>query len=261
MCPSIALRLRSLCQCTPLCVCLFFSRFATMLTSGGSPRALAAGARGRARLTAKRVESAEGAGLRLRQPLAGRRPFVPPCTCAVPRAARRTLLAAAATGVPEGARTASSMPLVDFFRQASPAHPAHTASLRSGPHHSRCVPAQASPYIAGHRGRTFVVVIPGSVVASAALDGVLADVALCHALGVRLVLVVGCSEQARWLARFSSRRECSRPHKLLIHLWASLRRSLSCWRCVACRHAFRTGCVLRTRPPWRLPCRRRARCS
>ena len=66
-----------------------------------------------------------------------------------------------------------------------------------GPHRSGCVPVQASPYIAGHRGRTFVVVIPGSVVASTALDGVLADVALCHALGVRLVLVVGCSEQAR----------------------------------------------------------------
>jgi amino-acid N-acetyltransferase len=57
---------------------------------------------------------------------------------------------------------------------------------------------QASPYIAGHRGRTFVVVLPGGVVAQEEVtDGLLADVALVHSLGVRLVLVVGCGEQAR----------------------------------------------------------------
>jgi amino-acid N-acetyltransferase len=45
-----------------------------------------------------------------------------------------------------------------------------------------------------------VVVIPGEVVASEdALDGVLADCALCHALGVRLVLVVGCAAQINTL--------------------------------------------------------------
>ena len=55
---------------------------------------------------------------------------------------------------------------------------------------------QASPYIAGHRNRTFVVVIPGEVVAQEEVaDGLLADVALVHSLGVRLVLVVGCSAQ------------------------------------------------------------------
>lgn len=55
---------------------------------------------------------------------------------------------------------------------------------------------QASPYIAGHRGRTFVVILPGEVMASEELaDGLLADVALVHSLGVRLVLVVGCAAQ------------------------------------------------------------------
>jgi amino-acid N-acetyltransferase len=55
---------------------------------------------------------------------------------------------------------------------------------------------QASPYIAGHRNRTFVVVLPGEVVAQEEVaDGLLADVALVHSLGVRLVLVVGCSAQ------------------------------------------------------------------
>jgi hypothetical protein len=110
-----------------------------------------------------------------------------------PRAARCTLLAAA-SGVQETTRPTSSVSLVDFFRQASLCFVA--CRYRSP---LAYVPTQAAPYIAGHRGRTFVVVIPGSVVASAALDGVLADVALCHALGVRLVLVVGCSEQARLL--------------------------------------------------------------
>ena len=61
---------------------------------------------------------------------------------------------------------------------------------------------QASPYISGHRGRTFVVVIPGEVVAQEdILDGVLSDVALCHDLGVRTVLVVGCCAQIDALLR------------------------------------------------------------
>ncbi len=114
---------------------------------------------------------------------------------AAPRAARCTLLAVA-SGVQDTTRPASNVLLVDFFRQASLCSACVLLVTLS----SRYFPMQAAPYIAGHRGRTFVVVIPGSVVASAALDGVLADVALCHALGVRLVLVVGCSEQARLLA-------------------------------------------------------------
>jgi amino-acid N-acetyltransferase len=50
----------------------------------------------------------------------------------------------------------------------------------------------ASPYVAGHRGRTFVVVLPGAVVADrAALAKLLEDVSLLHSLGARVVLVVG----------------------------------------------------------------------
>ncbi len=86
-----------------------------------------------------------------------------------------------------------------------------------------------------------MVVIPGSVVASAALDGVLADVALCHALGVRLVLVVGCSEQARMLR--GSVALLSTKLADLLTLAFLCTRSLSCWRCAACRRAFRTGCA------------------
>jgi amino-acid N-acetyltransferase len=50
----------------------------------------------------------------------------------------------------------------------------------------------ASPYIEGHRGRTFVLAIPGDVVdRKDLLHTLLEDVALLHGLGVRLVVVVG----------------------------------------------------------------------
>ena len=137
----------------------------------------------------------EGAGRVKVSAAASRRTFPKGASVrSAPRAARCRLLAAA-SGVQETARPTSSVSLVEFFRQASLC----SDCLLLLTLHARYFPTQAAPYIAGHRGRTFVVVIPGSVVASAALDGVLADVALCHALGVRLVLVVGCSEQARLL--------------------------------------------------------------
>lgn len=54
----------------------------------------------------------------------------------------------------------------------------------------------ASPYIEGHRGRTFVVLIPGDVVAdSSAVSSVLDDILLLQGIGVRLVLVIGCGVQ------------------------------------------------------------------
>lgn len=54
----------------------------------------------------------------------------------------------------------------------------------------------ASPYIEGHRGRTFVVLIPGDVVAdSASVASVLDDLLLLQGIGVRLVIVVGCGVQ------------------------------------------------------------------
>jgi amino-acid N-acetyltransferase len=55
---------------------------------------------------------------------------------------------------------------------------------------------QASPYIEGHRGRTFVLAIPGEVVDNKdILHSLLEDVALLHGLGVKLVVVVGARMQ------------------------------------------------------------------
>lgn len=82
---------------------------------------------------------------------------------------------------------------------------------------------RASPYLAGHRGRTFVVAVPGvrsllkgkflmpvtrggllwagEVVANDfALNSTLADVRILHALGVRVVLVLGSDAQINQLA-------------------------------------------------------------
>lgn len=55
---------------------------------------------------------------------------------------------------------------------------------------------QASPYIAGHRARTFVVVIPGDVVMQQELlQTLVSDIALLHGLGIRLVVVLGAAPQ------------------------------------------------------------------
>ncbi|CAI5473770.1 unnamed protein product [Closterium sp. Yama58-4] len=55
---------------------------------------------------------------------------------------------------------------------------------------------EAWPYIQGHRGSTFVIVVPGDVVANRQIfDSILQDVALLHGLGVRIVLVPGSHVQ------------------------------------------------------------------
>ena len=60
---------------------------------------------------------------------------------------------------------------------------------------------EAAPYIERHRGRTFVITITGADTSSsssstaARFETILSDVALLHALGVKLVLVLGCGER------------------------------------------------------------------
>ncbi|GLC55697.1 hypothetical protein PLESTB_001015800 [Pleodorina starrii] len=55
---------------------------------------------------------------------------------------------------------------------------------------------QASPYVEGHRGKTFVIVVPGNVSANRGLlQSIMADIALLHGLGVHLILVVGAQQQ------------------------------------------------------------------
>ena len=61
---------------------------------------------------------------------------------------------------------------------------------------------RASPYIAGHRSRTFVVALPGEVVADdTSLSSTLVDVRIMHALGIRVILVLGASAQIDELLR------------------------------------------------------------
>lgn len=53
----------------------------------------------------------------------------------------------------------------------------------------------SAPYVHAHRGRTFVIVFGGEVVASGALPRLVHDLALLAGLGVRLVLVFGVEPQ------------------------------------------------------------------
>ena len=65
---------------------------------------------------------------------------------------------------------------------------------------------QASPYIANHRGATFVVHVPGSVMADpdrAILEGIVQDIAMLNSLGARVAAVVGSNEQVARDARRS----------------------------------------------------------
>jgi amino-acid N-acetyltransferase len=64
----------------------------------------------------------------------------------------------------------------------------------------------ASPYVAGHRSRTFVIVLPGEVVVEKdRLARFLEDILLLHGLGVRLVLVAGAKQLIDQALRDSGR--------------------------------------------------------
>jgi len=52
-----------------------------------------------------------------------------------------------------------------------------------------------APYINAHRGKTFVLMLEGSVAAHGNFPHIIHDIALLNSLGVRLVVVHGCREQ------------------------------------------------------------------
>lgn len=54
---------------------------------------------------------------------------------------------------------------------------------------------QAWPYIQGHQGSTFVVVISGEIMASPLIDYILQDISLLHGLGIKFVIVPGTHVQ------------------------------------------------------------------
>ena len=54
---------------------------------------------------------------------------------------------------------------------------------------------QSSPYIHAHRGRTFVIMLPGSALSDDNFANIASDIALLSSLGVRLVLVYGARSQ------------------------------------------------------------------
>lgn len=53
----------------------------------------------------------------------------------------------------------------------------------------------SAPYINAHRGRTFVIVIPGEAALHPNFPNIVHDIALLHSLGVRLVLIHGARPQ------------------------------------------------------------------
>ncbi|TDP00495.1 amino-acid N-acetyltransferase [Marinomonas balearica] len=53
----------------------------------------------------------------------------------------------------------------------------------------------SSPYINAHRGKTFVIQIPGEALESPMFSGIIHDLALLDSLGIRLVLVQGARPQ------------------------------------------------------------------
>ncbi len=54
---------------------------------------------------------------------------------------------------------------------------------------------QSSPYINAHRGKTFVIMLPGDCIAQPMLHGIISDIALLNSLGIHLVVVHGARTQ------------------------------------------------------------------
>ncbi|MFL0803809.1 MAG: amino-acid N-acetyltransferase [Agarilytica sp.] len=54
---------------------------------------------------------------------------------------------------------------------------------------------QSSPYIHSHRGKTFVVMLPGDCLSESTTANIISDLVLLHSLGVKLIVVHGARKQ------------------------------------------------------------------
>ena len=112
-----------------------------------------------------------------------------------PRLRAKPTAATAGTGVGASAD--------DDVSGTSPAHPAASSESDASTAQTHATMfveffRQASPYIANHRGATFVVVVPGSVMTDpdrSILEGIVQDIAMLNSLGVRVAVVIGSNEQ------------------------------------------------------------------
>lgn len=69
----------------------------------------------------------------------------------------------------------------------------------------------ASPYINAHRGRVFVVMLPGEAMAHPNFQAIIHDLVLLHSLGVKLILVHGARPQIE--QRLAEQQLASRYHQ------------------------------------------------
>ena len=104
-----------------------------------------------------------------------------------------------------------------------------------------------APYIHAYRGKTFVVAMAGEVIAAGKLNAFVQDLAILHAMGIKLVLVHGfrpqVNEQLRGQGprRRASATACASPTR---------------WRSTA-RRRPPASCASRSRPRSRRACRTR----
>ncbi len=70
---------------------------------------------------------------------------------------------------------------------------------------------QSSPYINNHRGKTFVVMLPGDCLDDSNTANIISDLVLLHSLGVRLIVVHGARKQID--AQLASQSITSEFHK------------------------------------------------